>query len=49
MSDIELDSRITAVTPLDEVLAVTTMPRMEVDEGAEEESDDTVTDTPEEE
>jgi large subunit ribosomal protein L25 len=49
MSDIELDSRITAVTPLDEVLAVTTMPRMEVDEGAEEESDDTVTDTPDEE
>ena len=36
MSDIELDSRISPVTPLDEVLAVVTMPREEEEEEAEE-------------
>lgn len=40
MQDIELDPRISAITPADEVLAVITMPRMEVEEDeAEDEVD----------
>ncbi|HZJ56786.1 MAG TPA: 50S ribosomal protein L25 [Clostridia bacterium] len=55
MSDIELDSRISAITPLDEVLAVATIPRMEEeedDEDVDEDVDimvDTEEDAPEEE
>ncbi|MFY9592720.1 MAG: hypothetical protein WAQ88_00145, partial [Caldicoprobacterales bacterium] len=48
MSDIKLDSRITAITPLDEVLAVVTLPRIEVDEDIDE-SGDAGADTPDEE
>ena len=38
VADIELDSRITPITPLDEVLAVVTVPKVEIDSDGEDDA-----------